>query len=63
MVWLSSCTEGNDTPSGLARSLIVKMVGSDLGESILESHLNVWKIQGPSMKLPDLELGPCVGLQ
>ena len=40
VVWPPPCTRENKAGSGLARSLIVKTVGSGLGESISETHLH-----------------------
>jgi hypothetical protein len=33
----------NEAHDGLARSSIVKMMGSDLGETVLETHLHMGK--------------------
>jgi hypothetical protein len=50
------CTRENETHNVLARSLIVKTAGTDLGETISETHLNVGKAHKLSTKFPGWSL-------
>ena len=64
VVWPPPCTEGNKAHGVLARSLIVKTVGS-IQERLAGSHVGdpLAHGEGPRIytELPDQELGPCEG--
>ena len=64
VVWPPPCTRGNKACGILARSLIVKTVGS-IRERLARRHVGdpLACGEGPrlSMELPDWELGPCEG--
>ena len=66
MVWPPPCTGGNKARDVSARSLIVKTAGS-IRERLAGRHVGdpLARGEGPrlSTELPDLEFGPCKGLQ
>lgn len=64
MVWSPPCTGQNEAREVLARNSIIETTGSGWGESILETHLHMEKVQGyAQIYTESLELAwhPCMG--
>jgi hypothetical protein len=61
VVWLPSCTRGNEAPGILPGSLIVKMTGSIREKLEVEHHLHVEKAHGSLWSYLSKVLGPRMG--
>lgn len=57
------CARRNGPNDGLARSSIVKTIGSNVGEAMAKTYLLVGKTHGLYMELHNKKLVHCEGLQ
>lgn len=62
VVWLPSCTRGNEAHDISIGNSIMKMAGADLGEVVLNAHLRVGEGLELSKEPPSQEFDALMGI-